>query len=514
MVWPFNKEKREVEKKRGHAPRARGFSGAEISRLTASWLATSQSIDWDLYKSLNILRARSRDLCTNNEYAHKFLQMCATNVVGPNGFSLRVSIPDPTPAEPNRKDKMAGDAIENAFWKWSKRGNCDVTGRHSFYDICNLTIKAVARDGEALLRKVYGKGAGPFGFQLQILDIDRLDVNKNDRRLTNGNVVKMGVEVNKYGRPINYHLRIAHPGDNPFYTFEGDMFEIVPAADIYHLFISERPEQNRGVPWLSASMLRLQNLRGYEDAAIIAARVGAAKMGFFTTPDGDGTAVSDGTEDGTDDAQLITEADPGVFGVLPEGYKFESFNPDYPHAMYKDFVKTSLRGVASGLGVAYNTMANDLEGVNFSSIRSGVIEERDNWMAIQRWMIENFMDDVFSSWLRFSLISAAVKLPNGSALPAAKLEKFDNATWQGRRWQWVDPLKDAEANKLLIDNNLRSREDVISEQGGDIDDTWAQLSEEKKQMAALDITPPAPAPGQQQPAQSSPDTPTEPPPNA
>lgn len=507
MAWPFFGSKKTEETKKPAPTRARGFSGAQINRLTSSWLTQSQSIDWDLQKSLVTLRARSRDLCTNNDYGRKFLQMCSTNVVGPAGFRLQVRVKETlTPGE-NRVDKLASAAIEAGFWDWARRGNCDVTGKHSFFDICNLYIKAVARDGEVLIKKVYGKQAGKYGFQLQILDVDRLDVNKNDRRLANGNVVKMGVEVTPYGRPVAYHLRIAHPGDNPYYTFEGSMYEVVPAADIYHHFISDRPEQTRGIPWMASAMIRLQNLGGYEEAAVIAARVGAAKMGFFTAPDGDGTAVSDDTENADGTGDLITDAEPGTFGVLPEGYGFESFNPDYPHAMYKDFVKTVLRGVSSGLGVAYNTLANDLEGVNFSSIRSGVIEERDNWQAIQNWVIESFLDDLFSTWLKFSLLSAAIpSAPGGAPLPAEKFDKFNAGVWQGRRWQWVDPRADAEANISLINNGLRSRGDVIAEQGGDIDETWSQLAEEEKKIAemGIKIAPPAGAQAPQNPADNPP----------
>lgn len=503
MAWPFSSssKQREIEQKDAQIKVlqqkltfSRAFAAAQVNRLTASWLTNSPSMDWDLQKSLRILQARSRDICTNNDYGRKFLQMCATNVVGPNGFRIQVRVPE-TPDDPNAKpttDKAASAAIENAFWEWCKKGNCDITGKLSFFDVSTLYIKGVAREGEVLFRKVYGKGAGKFGFQLQVLDVDRLDVDKNDRALANGNIIKMGVEIDKYGKPVNYHLRISHPGDNPYYTYAGQMYEVVSAADIYHHFVHDRPEQNRGFPWLTTAMLRLNHLGGYEEAAIIAARVGASKMGIYETPDGDGTAVADDQEIGTGTpdnplGNLITEAEPGQFGTMPAGWKFHSFNPDYPHAMYKDFVKTTLRSIASGLGVAYNTLANDLEGVNFSSIRSGVIEERDCWMAIQKWMIEQFLNDVFSTWLKFALISGAIKLPNGSALPASKYDKFNNGVWQGRRWQWVDPAKDAEANVTLINNNLRSREDVIAEMGGDIDDVWTQLEEEKKEMKRLGI---------------------------
>ena len=502
MAWPFSLFQSAPAKVQTKPTRQRGFSAAQVNRLTSSWAVTSQSMDWDLHKSLSILRSRSRDLCTNNDYGRKFLQMCSTNVVGPSGFRLQVRVKE----QNGQLDKVASDAIETAFWDWARRGSCDVTGKHSFFDICNLYIKAVARDGEVLIRKVYGKQAGKYGFQLQILDIDRLDVDKNERHMSNGNIIKMGVEMTKYGKPVAYHLRISHPGDNPYYTYAGQMYEVVAAADIYHHFVSDRPEQSRGFPWLATAMTRLQNLGGFEEAAIIAARVGAAKMGFFTTPDGDGTAIADAEDTNGD---LMTEADPGVFGLLPEGVSFESFNPDYPHAIYAEFVKAALRGAASGLGVAYNTLANDLEGVNFSSIRSGVIEERDNWMAIQCWMIESFLNDLFSTWLGFALISSAIKTTAGGALPSTKFDKFNAAVWQGRRWQWVDPLKDADANIALINNGLRSRSDVIAERGDDIEDVWAQLADEDKKLADMGIK----LGKDQAPARPSEAAPAEPPPS-
>jgi lambda family phage portal protein len=489
MIWPFKRKKAEI-------PNKRTFAAAQISRLTASWATNSKSYDWDIKLSLNILRSRSRDLCMNNDYAKKFLQMVAAHVVGPTGFSLQVRSMDQDMKGVKTLDQLASRCIEESFDRWGKKGKCDVTGKHSFFDLCNLYIKAVARDGEVLMRKVYGRQAGEFGFALQILDIDRLDINKNEV-FRDGSMIKMGVELNKYGKPVAYHLRTVHPGDNPYYMdAAGHLWERIPAEDIYHHFISDRPEQNRGVPWMHAAMLSLQNLGGYQEAAIIASRIGASKMGFYTTPEGDGTALADEV---TTTGELMQEADPGTFGVLPQGYGFTPFNPDYPQAMFAEFMKTCLRGIASGLGVAYNTISNDLEGVNFSSIRTGVLEERDNWMVIQKWMIENFLDDVFTTWLKFALLSGAIKLPNGSALPIAKFDKFNAGKWQGRRWQWVDPMKDVQANILAINNGLRSRTDVISDQGRDIEDVLMQLAEEQEKIKTLGIQleslQPNPAPG-------------------
>ena len=485
MAWPFFGKKHKPVKSY-----KRGFSAAAINRLTASMVTKSQAVDWDLRLSLEILRSRSRSLCVNNDYAKKFLQMVSAHVVGPSGFNLVCRAGDYDAKGAFVVDAIDSRAIEDAFYKWAKRGNCDVTGMHSFFDVCNMYIKAVARDGEVLIKKVRGTNAGPFGFQLQVLDVDRLDHLKNEE-LSNGNIIKMGVEINSYGKPVAYHIRSKHPGENPYGNYTASKIERVPAEDIYHHFIAERPEQNRGIPWMHSAILRLTHLNGYEEAAIIAARVGASKMGIITSPDGDGSPLATDTDD---QGNLIDEVDPGKFSVLPQGYEFTPFNPDYPHAMFAEFVKSTLRGVASGLGVSYNTISNDLEGVNFSSIRTGVLEERDNWMVIQNWMIEKFLDDVYTEWLRMALLMGAIKTPRGFALPASKFDKFNRATWNGRRWQWVDPVKDIDANVTAINNGLKSRAQVIAEQGRDIDDVMQALAEEQKKITELGISVASPNP--------------------
>ena len=181
----------------------------------------------------------------------------------------------------------------------------------------------------------------------------------------------MGVELNAYSRPIAYWLRTQHPGERAGLNPQTTLRERVPAEEMTHIFLHDRPEQRRGFPWVASAMIGLQNLGGYQEAAIIAARVGASKMVFFKVsedadtllPPIDGETVSNGYHD----VNLIDTVAPGTFHELPQGYDFTPFNPDYPHNNYDAFIKASLRGIASGLGVSYHSLANDLEGVNFSS---------------------------------------------------------------------------------------------------------------------------------------------------
>lgn len=451
----------------------RSYAAAQVNRLTQGWSTVSASANSDIHRSLDAVRARSRQLARDDEYVKHWLSMVATNVVGPNGFRFQARVYD----QPNKPDTLANNALEEAWLKFCRKGVCEVTGKLSMDMLERLAILAAARDGEALIQIVRGKDAGnPFGIAFQLLDVDRLATSLNQPAEEGRNAIRMGVELNRYGRPVAYHLKSAHPGD--LYQTSGIMgahTQRIPAEDIIHEFVADRPEQVRGMPWAHASMLRLNNLGGYEEAAVIAARVGASKMGFFTTPDGDGSVVGTGTEDGTEQGEFVMDADPGVFQTLPDGVDFKPFNPDYPTAMYADFVKANLRGVASGLGVAYHALANDLEGVSFSSIRSGTLTERDMWMMIQEWFAQSLLDRMHSEFLRSALAFGQVIMPNGSSLPLSKLDKFMAHTWQGRRWEWVDPRADIEADIAAINAGLKSPQSVAAKLGLDYEDLLIEI---------------------------------------
>lgn len=447
-------------------PARRSFAAARVDRLTAGWLATQNSINNELRGDLDRLRARSRDLSKNNDYARKFKKMVTTNVVGPVGFKLQARVMNSA----TQADDLANATIEAGFADFARRGVCEVTGLMSFPDLCRAITGDVAIDGEFLVRKVRGKAArNIYGYALQHLDVDRLDTQLNQARTGSSNAIVMGIEIDAYRRPVAYHLFTSHPNDH---VSGGRERERVPADDIIHGFIVEYAEQVRGAPWMSAAILTMHHLGEFEQSALLAARKGADTLGFFTSPDGLPPPV-DGT-DANDDP--ITVSVPGHYDTLPDGYDFKAYDSKYPDAMLADFTKSYLRRMASGLNVAYNGLANDLEGVNFSSIRSGVIDERDQWMTIQGWFIEAFLDIVYQDWMGLALLNSALTMPNGAPLPAAKRDKFLAHQWQGRRWQWVDPVKDINASLIAIRAGLTSPYAIASQMGLDLDDVMADLA--------------------------------------
>ena len=479
----------------------RNYAAAQVNRLTEGWTTLNQSANSEIHAGLDNLRARARQLERDNDFARKFLQLVATNVVGATGFSFQARVY----GGDGKPDTYANNAIESAWDRWGAT-MADASGRQSFRDICRVAVLAAARDGEVICRLVRGtSAANPFGLALQLLDADRLDTQFN-RPAENGSpAIRMGVEIDAYGRAVAYWLRNRHPGDtyDAAGTIRGDVRTRVPAQDIVHAYIADRPEQLRGVPWMHASMARLNQQAGYEEAALVAARVGASKMGFITSPDGDATTLADAEE--PDTGTLYTDAEAGTFGTLMPGQQFTPFNPDYPTAMYAEFVKANLRGIASGLGVAYHALANDLEGVNFSSIRSGTLEERDHWMAVQAWFSERFLEPIFREWIASALAFGQIKLGQGGALPLSKLDKFSAHVFTGRRWEWVDPLKDIEADITAVNAGLQSPQRVAAKLGRDYEDLLVELKQAQDLRAAIGVVLPTPAPAKTMQPQQQPE---------
>lgn len=462
-------------------PQRRSLDAGTVSRLTQSWAGATGSIDRDIWGKLELARNRARDLAYNNDYMRKFVNLVRTNVVGPQGFSLQVRAAFPD----GKQDKIGNDAVESAFWRWAKRGVCEVSRKYSFPQLCHQIVGAAARDGEALVRRWYS--GNDYRYSLQLLDIDRLDLKKNEQ-LADGRIIKMGVELGLAGEPVAYHLRRQHPGDIYPYRIRGEEFERVPASEIFHIGVFERPEQTRCLPWAVSAILRLENLGAYEEAAVIASRFGAAKMAYWAPGEGGDDPAGFADESNPSTGEFFSDFEPGEVRVAPSGAELKSIDWKYPHEQYDVFVKACVRGIASGIGVAYSSLSNDLTQVNYSSIRAGVLEERDAWMLLQGWLIESFLEPMFEDWLRMALLTGQVTTKTGGAVGPDKFAKFNCAEWRGRRWAWVDPEKDVNAAILLIQNGLRSRRMIADEQGVDLEQVWADLELEQAEAKKKGLT--------------------------
>lgn len=476
-MWPFSKKEAAKEEP---APKARKlhslanasrvYEAAKSDRMNATWGTTPLTADDIVMRHQRVLVARSREQAANNDYARAFLRMCRQNIVGPQGVLLQAQ----AKTDGGKLDQDVNDAIEREFTRWGKKDNCDVTGTQSWASIQRACVLSAAKDGEFFVRKIVGRDAGRYGFALQVLDPQRCPVDiKED--LEGGRYIRSGIEFNQYGRPLAYLFGVSK-GESYDYTMHGRTFMRIDAREIIHGFVRDMVGQKRGLPWMATGLFRMRQLNAFEDAAIVNARVGAAKMGFIQWRDGKGPEFQE-------DEDLTIDAEAGVFPVLPEGAELKDWSPQYPSGEFAVFNKAMLRSIASGFGVSYNSLASDLEGVNYSSIRQGTLDEREFWKENQEWLIENLCEPVFEAWLPRVLLAGLVKV-GGKPVAADRLDAFSDVSWQPRRWQWIDPRADVDAAIESKNNMLVSPSQVIREQGKDPQSVWAEHARDVAAMIA------------------------------
>lgn len=440
---------------------ASAYEGAVHSRLTWDWtLAPILSANQELRYDHRTLVARSRELVRNDPHARRFIGLVETNVIGHHGIRLQAQVRDTA----GDLDRETNSAIEDAWADWGRPEYCTMDGRLDLVGFQRAAIRAWGRDGEALARMIPA-APNPYGFAVQLLDADQLDLDFNDR-LRDGSEIRMGVEMDRWGRPVAYHFWTHHPTEHGTTRKR----ERIPAAQVLHYYDVDRPGQARGVPRMANILQTLRMLHGYREAEVVAARIAASKMGFFEV---DPEAVDNPATPGAG-ASLDMEAEPGKLGELPPGYSFSPWDPQHPTSAFGDFEKAILRSLSVGTDMAYASLTGDLSDANYSSIRTGALTERDFHRLRQHDFAKRFLGPLYRSWIRWAVTTGAL------ALPMTRLADLTAHTWRPRGFPWVDPQKDIQSHILAIQHRLDSRTSVIAETGKDIEEVFEEILEEEE----------------------------------
>jgi lambda family phage portal protein len=226
-------------------------------------------------------------------------------------------------------------------------------------------------------------------------------------------------------------------------------------------------------------------LRAAEFSEVVAYRIAASKMGIWErdkdSQNADVTGVADEEETNEDgEKELIERMEPGKYGFAPDGYHLKETNPTHPNGNIPNFNTMILQGVSSGIGLSYHGLTGDLTKVNYSSARVGMLSERELWKTTQNHFIKFFVKRIFVEFLNVALLTELKDVP-------FRTDYADYANYTGRRWTWVDPEKEVNAQILAITNGLSTYSDVLAEQGKDFDENMEQLKKELDAIAALGL---------------------------
>lgn len=457
------------------AQQARSYDGAAVNRLTDGWTALNTSADSEILTSLRVLRARSRQLVRDNPYAKQAVRLIVNNVIG-TGIGMQGQVVN---ARQALLDPI-NSSIEKAWDQWTQRETCHTGGLLSFSDIERLIVSQLVTAGEAIVRKVRAPfGGGRLPLALEVIEADRLMDQWQSARAPNGNLIRMGVEVDEWHRPVAYWFLPKHPGDYQFQTFDPAKFVRIEAADIVHLYIIDRWPQTRGEPWFHAALRTLHDVGGYEEAEVVKARASANVVGFIKAPE---PLTSDGLQSG----RHILNTEPGTWQTLLPGEDVAGFNTATPNSAIDPFLRYMLRKIAVGVGVSYEGLSRDYSQSNYSSSRLALLDDRDLYRVIQGWLIKTFRQNIHREFLDAATLVGAVKLGNDYF---TNPDKYAAVRFKPRGWSWIDPAKEVAAYKMAERCGYMSKDDIISatHPSADFETVMKAIDSERKYYQELGL---------------------------
>ena len=428
----------------------RKYEAAENNRRTSGWKAGSGSANAEVIDSLVALRNRASQQVRDNEYAKAAIRALRTHIVG-TGITV---IP-------------ALKAERETWRKWTEE-ECDADGQLDLAGLSSVGVNTWKERGELIVRRRWRRVEDGFTIpmQIQLLEPDHLDHTKTVIG-DNGNAIIAGVEYDLLGRRVAYWLFPEHPGEMLVLRRGGLVSKRVPASEVLHIYRKDRVSQVRGVPELAVSLMRMRDLKGYEEAELVRKKIEACFTAFVTT---DSPRKTVGELQKQTDGRVAEKLAPGLIKYLTEG---ESVTFGTPSSVggYGEYTTAQLHAIAAGAGVTYSQLTGDTSRSNYTSHRAGLREfyalvDQEQWLT---W-IPMFVRPV-RRWFREAAELAGQRIGTGP----------DAITTP--RKAMVDPLKDTMADKEEVRGGLATWFEKLRERGINPEDHIDELVRIKQLLA-------------------------------
>jgi lambda family phage portal protein len=377
-------------------------------------------------------------------------------------------------------------AIEETFRDWCCAEDCHTGGAMHFHDLERAAMGEVFETGECFIRLHFSKfGDSAVPLALELIEPERIAHEFAEPGSLGPNaLVKMGIEVDEFGRAIAYWVRNQHPGDIRMKAALAERYMRVPAAEMFHLRVVNRWPQTRGEPWMHTALRKIDDMNEATAGELAAVRASAYYFGTIKTPEGTNPLVTATETDGKQQMDI----EPLTIQELNPGEEFDFHAPNRPNANLDAFMRHMLREMAAGFGVSYESISRDYSQSNYSSSRLALLEDRDLYKVIQLWWIRNFRQPLHEVFMRQAVLAGAIPGIHVGEY-AADADKFAAVHFKPRGWSWIDPTKEVNAYKEAIKAGLTTLTDVIAAtaDGRDIEDVIATRRRELDMLEEADI---------------------------
>jgi len=450
---------------------------ASTTRRLRGFKAPSLGPNDAILYDLTLARARSRQATRNDGYGKGMIDKLVAHVVGTGIKPLSQA-----------KDRAFRSRVHEKWLQWTDESDAD--GLLDWYGQQALAVRGWLEGGEMFvrLRPRMPQDKLSVPLQVQLLEPE-LCPHTHNTTLANGHKVRAGIEFDAIGRRVAYWFYQTRPGD--LADMDVSQLRRVPAESIIHLFAPLRAGQLRGMPHLSAALVRLHGIDKFEDAVLLRNELANLFVGFLRRP-GVGDAGQDIdpltglTASAGQDGEPLLPMEPGLMQELEPGEDLTFSDPPDVQAGYSDFIRQQLLAACASVGLPYETLTGDMSRVNDRTVRVILNDFRQRVQAWQHQIVAfQLCRPVYRAWMDRAFLSGALPIPAAYA--------DDPSPWLAVRWTpprvpYIHPVQDVEAQQAEIRNGFTSRSAVVSERGEDVEAIDADQRQDNERADELQLS--------------------------
>jgi len=461
------KRKQAARKQAARKPVA-SYEAAQTSRYRRSRHRT-ESVNEVVQRDGPKLRAHIRWLEQNHDLARGAIRVLVNNTIGPSGIGV-----EPQPRrEDGSIDTEYAKALRQAWFDWQR---CpEVTWRFSWPKTQRMIARAWFRDGEGFAQELIGPIPSldhgtqvPYSLELFESDMFPLEFNDASRG------IRQAVERNAWGRARAFWAYRSDPAEGLRVPTASDLKRI-PAERVLQIATVDRIHQVRGVSEFASVLLRLDDIKDYEEservAAKIAARITAViKKGGPDMYNPDRDTIERDSAGNPLPREMRLEAGTIIDGLAP-GEDVGMLETNRPNPNLITFRQGQLRAVAAGVGASYSSLARDYNGT-WSAQRQELVEQWVHYATLADEFTGMFVRPVWESFVQAADLSGVVPIPADVPRQLA-----DDALFIGQSMPWIDPIKEANAWETLVRAGFASEVEVMRKRGVNPRDVLEQIAE-------------------------------------
>lgn len=248
----------------------------------------------------------------------------------------------------------------------------------------------------------------------------------------------------------------------------------------FHFFKKSRAGQHRGISPLVTVLKHSSMLDKFDDAQLASAVLNAVFAMYIksdATPDAMAAQLNPSASGGIDQRLDFYDKVKIKFGqnrlaILPpqDELKIESVNRAAQDT--DTFVNQFLRKFAVALDIPFELLAGNYSNANYSSIRAALVDAWRSVRADRALFFRHVPALVYMVVCEEAIARGRVKLPAGAPSFSEFRAAYCRATFVGPPMGWVDPKREAEATKILLDSRVTSHSQEIMERGGDVESVF------------------------------------------